>query len=441
MEALKRLFLSRRTVIVLIGLTLAAIAIGALVPQAFITPAADLAAWRAAHPQLAPWADRLGLHNVFTTPAFAAVLFLSCISLGLSTVEQCRSSWRRTFAPVREVNAGQAFASPLSIEEVARRLQKLGYFRVAHGGMPRLVRHPWGYWGNALLHLGILAAIVASLCITLTQQQGIIHLVEGETHQPGQKWLLSDRGVLGREFVLPEAIRLERVYARFWPTHGLKALASTVSFPASGNPLESRTVATNSVLQHRGLRIYQGTEFGHAFHAEVTYPSGRKDVLELLIKHPLAPDRPGYGEFPSALGGDYLLRTKYFVDEEKKSLSREAPLLVIRVDEGGRELGQVPLRVGERGAVGEFRFRLLSVSKWSRLIFVNLTGISGVFSGFFIIVLGSILHYFAAPREILLQPGNGGCRVAWRAVKFAGFYDDEFAQLKRELGGETNNNG
>jgi len=31
--------------------------------------------------------------------------------------------------------------------------------------------------------------------------------------------------------------------------------------------------------------------------------------------------------------------------------------------------------------------------------------------------------------------------VAWRAVKFAGFYDDEFAQLKRELGKETYNNG
>jgi len=365
MEALKRLFLSRRTVIVLIGLTLAAIAIGALVPQAFITPAADLAGWRTAHPHVVPWADRLGLHHVFTTPAFAVILSLSCISLGLSTFEQCRSSWRRTFAPVREVDAGQAFASPLSSEEVARRLQRLGYFRMAHGGMLRFVRHPWGYWGNALLHLGILAALVASLCITLTQQQGIVHLVEGETHQPSQKWLIADKGVLGREFVLPEAIRLERVYARFWPTHGLKALASTVSFPA-GNPLESRTVATNSVLQHRGLRIYQGTEFGHAVHAEVTYPSGRKDVLELLIKHPLAPDKPGYGEFPSALGGDYVLRTKYFVDDEKKSLSREAPLLVIRVDEGGRERGQGPLRVGESGAVGEFRFRLLSVSKWSR---------------------------------------------------------------------------
>lgn len=439
MKAFKKLFLSRRAVIVFIGLALAAISIGALVPQAFITPASDLAAWRTEHPLLAVWAARFGLHHVFTTPAFAVVLFMSCVSLGLSTAEQCRSAWRRTFASVRDVNTGQAFASPLSIEELARRLQRIGYFRVHCGGMPRFVRHPWGYWGNALLHLGILVSLLASLCITLTQQQGITHLVEGETQHPGSKWLLSDRGVLGREFSLPDAIRLERVYAQFWPAHGLKALASTVSFPASSNSMESRTVATNSALLHHGLRIYQGTEFGHAFHVEVTYPSGKNDILELLIKHPLSPDRPGYGEFPAALGSNYTLRTKYFVDDEKKSLSREAPLLVIRVDEGGRELGQLPLKVGERGAVGAFRFRLVSVSKWTRLIFVKLIGISGVFFGFFIVVLGGILHYFAAPREILLQPGGVGCRVVWRAVKFAGFYDDEFALLKRELGEEMTN--
>lgn len=433
MKTLNRLFLSRVTVIVLIGLTLTAISIGALVPQTFITPAADLAAWRSANPQLALWADRLGLHRIFTTPAFAGVLLLSCISLGLSTFEQCRSSWRKTLASVTGADAGQAFFSPLPADEVARRLHNHGYFRVARGGTFRFVRQPWGYWGNALLHLGILMSLVASLCITLTQQQGILHLVEGETRRPDQQWLFSDRGVLGREFVLPGAIRLESVHARFWPTRGLKSLASTVSFPAPDGSVETRTVATNSVLHHQGLRIYQGTEFGHAFHAEVTSPSGEKKVLELLIRHPHAPDRPAYAEFPAALGGSLVLRTKYFVDEEKKDLSREEPLLIVRVDDGGRELGQLPLKVGEGGAVGEFRFRLLSVSRWSRLIFVNLTGISGVFFGFFVIVAGGILHYFAPPREILLHPGNGACRVTWRAVRFAGFYDEEFALLRREF--------
>lgn len=439
MTALKRFFLSRTTIITLVCLVLAVITAGALVPQAFITSAIDLGKWRAAHPYLVPWATRLGLHHIYTTPLFAAILSLSVISLSLSTIEQWRTAWLRTFAPGTGCDAGQTFAAPLPLDEVVRRLRRYGYLCVARGKVLRLLRHPWGYWGNVLLHLGMVVTIAASLCIALTQQRGVIQLAVGETHLPSQPWAAVEKGLLGREFVLPEVVRLDDINFQFWPTNGVKEVVSRISFPGSTVTTEPRNVAFNSILHYRGLRIYQSIKFGHAFYVEIISPSGQKKLYELLMLHPQSPDKASYNDFSELPAKDYLLRVKYFADAEKKSFNSDNPLLILRLDERKWELGQIPLKVGDSGTIGQFQFRLIKISKWSQLDFVDLTGIPGIFIGFFIIIMGGILHYFTPPREIVLQQVSEGCRVSWRAVKFAGFYSDEFGVLQRRLVAEENN--
>ena len=433
MTAIKRFFLSRSTIFTLIALALGVITAGALVPQTFITSAVDLGKWRADHPYLAPLAIRLGLNHVYTTPLFAAILSLSVISLILSTIEQWRSAWQKTFAPGTECDAGQTFATPLPVDELERRLRQNGYLCMSRGKVLRLLRHPWGYWGNALLHLGMVVTIAASLCIALTQQRGVIQLAEGRSHLPGQPWAAVEKGILGGDLILPEAVRLDSVSFKFWATNSVKEVVSTVSFPESTVTKEHQNVAFNAILHYRGLRIYQSTKFGHAFYVEITPPTGQKKLYELLILHPQRPDKPSYNDFPELTGKDYLLRVKYFVDEEKKSINSDNQLLVLRLDEQKKELGQIPLKVGTGGSIGQFHFRLIKVGKWSQLDFVNLTGMPGIFIGFFIIILGGILNYFTPPREIVLQQMSEESRVSWRAVKFAGFYSDEFRILQKRL--------
>jgi hypothetical protein len=410
----------------------------ALIPQPFVTPAAELETWRVAHPLVNRLAAFLGLYSIYTHPAFALTLAGVMISLSFSTVDQFNIARRRTFAPRDDGKQVGGMQSPVSAEVAAGVFRALGYLQVGRGTTAMtLIRQPWGYWGNFLFHLGLVITIASSLLIALTQQRALLDLAVGELHQPTMAWSQEERGILARPFVIPAAVRLDRLDYSFWPTYGVKSIASTITFlPASGGA-DTETARINSILYYQGVRIYQGSEFGHAFLVEVTDPTGRQQVFQLLIDHPLTPDKPSYKEFPDLLGGGALLRSKYFAAVDKSSFARGDPQLVLRVDAQGKELGRLPLQVGEAGSIGPYRFRLLQYSSWSRLIFVNLSGMPGVFFGFLIIILGGILHYFTVPREATVWAApEGRSMVSWRAAKFEDFYQDELAVIKSRLGME-----
>ena len=211
----------------------------------------------------------------------------------------------------------------------ARRIRTAGYLRVSAGDGVRYLRHPWGLWGNCLLHVGMLVVIASSLWIAVTQQRGLLQLVEGETFLPAQPWASTEKGLLAKDLVLDESVRLDRLSYVFWPTYGVKTVASTITFLQNDMLPATRTVEINSILGFHGLSIYQGIDFGHAFYVEVTDASGRKEVFQLLINHQVTPDKPSYNDFADVLGDGKLLRAKYFVDEEKRSLTRENPLITI----------------------------------------------------------------------------------------------------------------
>jgi cytochrome c biogenesis protein len=422
---LKRLLLSRGTVLAIIGLLTAMIVVASLVPQSFTTPADELARWRASHPALAWAVARLGLHHVYTHPVFAGLLLLALASLSFSAVEQLRTAIRRTW-PREARAAGGGVELPAAIDEVARTLRSRGYLTVRRSATERvLVRHPWGYWGNFLLHLGFVVVVGASTVIGLTQQRGSVHLLEGESFESGGPWFGEENGVAASRLVLPFSVRLDHLEYRFWPTYGIESVVSTLSLLRSSGPPAMLKVGINDLQQVEGLRIYQGVELGHAFRVEVER-GGERRTATLLIQHPDTPDLPGVNDFQGLLPGGELLRAKYLVDAERRSFQTFNPLLVLRIDGPGGSLGEVPLRPGTSGEIGPYRLRLARVTPWTRLFFVHVTGIPGVFAGFLVIALGGVLHYFTPPREAILQATEGGAtRMTWRAARFADFYVDE----------------
>jgi hypothetical protein len=172
---------------------------------------------------------------------------------------------------------------------------------------------------------------------------------------------------------------------------------------------------------------------------EVNGPSGFKQIFQLQIQHPEAPDKPSYNEFQNLLGDGNLVRVKYWVDAERKSFDNINPLLTLRLDRQGKEVGRISMQAGGEGVIGPYSFHLRAVTLWSRLIVVKLFGMPGIFFGFIIVCLGGILFYFTPPREVYLYEGAiGGTIVYWRATKFAGFYQDELTALKKKLGCEEN---
>jgi hypothetical protein len=432
---LKRFFLARGTILTLISLSLAAMVVASLVPQSFLLSPQGARKWREDYPILAPLTERLGLDHLYTHPVFAALLLLVVISLGCSCLEQFRAAWRRTFASTLTGEGAMVVPASKDIRQVVGVLQRHGYRTLGGGSyLGRRVKHPWGFWGNFLLHGGMLVVIGSSLLIALTQQRGLLHLVAGESFQPGQQWLTTEKGLLAKNFTLDRTIRLDDVGYDFRPGYGVKNVISTLSFLDHGHYRDTRNVGINDIYRDGDLRIYQTVDFGHAFSLEITDPAGNKRAYQLLLAHPTRPERASYEDYPDLLPAGAVLRLKYFADPAKRSFATENPLLVVRVDNQGRQEGQVSLLAGSAGNVGGYQLRLLKVDKWAGLIVVKLYGIGGVFFGFFLLILGGVLHYFTPPREVLVQQGSEGeLLVSWRGTKFADFYRDEFDSLEQAL--------
>ena len=56
--------------------------------------------WQERNPFWVPWVERLGLDHVYSTPWFAALLFVFLFSLGISTYEQIKISTKKTFGGI-----------------------------------------------------------------------------------------------------------------------------------------------------------------------------------------------------------------------------------------------------------------------------------------------------------------------------------------------------
>ncbi|WP_306532932.1 cytochrome c biogenesis protein ResB [Geobacter sp.] len=424
---LKRFFLSRKTVITLILLMLGAILLGYSFPQRFLTPPPELDTWQLANPTLAKLSRGLALDHVYTSPWFAVLLALFLVSLCFSTWEQFRIALRKSREGISE---GESFETPISAAELAAGLRSLGYLKLGgRDGANRFVRHPWGYWGNFLLHLGIVVSIASSLLILLCEKRAVIDLLEGEVHQPGAEWIKEERGLLAGKLILPEAVRLDRVVPEYYDNDNMRQLTTDFSFVDAAGRATPFSMHINKSVRHKGMRIFQGKSHGRAFFVKFTGRDGQEHGEVFSLDQPVDRNTASYKDFvltwlPSEL------KTKYYGDAERRSLDGNNPLFVMRLMEDGKVAAELPLKVGETGRLGDYSAQLVKVERWGGLIFIDTTGMAGIFLGFFIVCLGGSLSYFCPPRECSLSPAGSGCRLVWRATRFERLYRDEFDELR-----------
>ncbi len=434
---IKRFFLSPATFLVLIALALLAMSISIYVPQSFMTSPEALTAWQSDYPGFAPVAEKLGLMRVYTHPAFIAILACFVVSLSLSCWNQIKLARQRTFSDMAR-QTGDTFGSSCTMEELSAILLARRYLRITASDGVRFVRNPWGYWGNVLVHFGILTVIVASLWVALTQQRGKTFIIEGQTFYRGAEWLATETGLLAGPLILDEDIRIDKVAVDYSQTSAVSRIASSLAFFDKDGKETRGEAEVNSILTHDGLRIYQGMEFGLAFSLEIEAPDGNIGRHRLMVMHPKSPDKASYADFKEILGAGRLLRAKYFAEADRSSLRGENPLLTLRIDDNGRELGQVSLTAGGEGEIAGYRIRLAQVNRWTGLLMVKFFGLSGVVFGFVIICLGPVLHYFTPPREVTARITPEGVSVSFRAIQFSEFYTPEFEEIKQLLSGKGN---
>ena len=439
---IKNFFLSKKTVLSLIVLILGVVVVAYIFPQRFSSAPLVVERWREDHPHWAPWVQSLGLDHIYSTPWFAALLFLFLLSLIISTFEQIKTSLRKTFgkgiphpSPDQEGQGG-IFEIDLPEEKLISAAKRQGYLQMARGhGWIRFVRQPWGYWGNVLLHLGLVVVILSSLLIVLTQKRGLLRLTEGEVYLPGNWWIAEERGVLAGKVILPEAVGLESVVPEFWETDEIKQLSTKINFVDLQGRLKEHTLSVNQPVNYKGIRIYQGQNFGNAFFIELTDKEGKRSSSIIQMMNPTKREKASYGNFQLE-GVPYLLKAKYFADAERKLMDSANPLLVVRLVDRGKVIDEISLKQGESRQIGPYFARLVKVSRWAEIIFTDITGMPGIFLGFFIIIAGGSLTYFIPPREFYIRRVEGGFSFIWRASRFEKFYREEYERIQEAFEGQ-----
>ncbi len=187
--AWRQLTSMRTALLLLLLLTVAAVP-GSLVPQEGVDPV-RVAEFKAQHPSLAPWYERLSLFDVFAAPWFAAIYLLLFVSLAGCVLPRSRAHWAASRArppaaprhlerlPVAE--SWTTDAPPREVLDAARQALRRRRFRV-DVGTDGSVAAEKGYLretGNLVFHAALLLLLVAVAVGNLFGFQGSVLVSEG----------------------------------------------------------------------------------------------------------------------------------------------------------------------------------------------------------------------------------------------------------------------
>jgi hypothetical protein len=431
MKRLKRILLARATLICLLLCFAGLMLLANILPQRALFSSLALQEWHADHPFLGVLANNLALDHIYTSFWFFGLLLISFFSLVLSTMEQTKNAWRKTFRfpLVRNDSEKLIHCHPIRINQV---LEKHFYIPVGKDGdIRRFVKYPWGYWGNVLLHIGVVLVMVASLFIFLTQKRGRINMVEGEVYPVSANWLSQEKGMLAGPFSLPAPVRVEKILPEFWETDDLKQLRTVVNFFEPANKTIVQELHVNETGIYQGVRIDQTREFGTAFLVTLIDKNKEQKTIRLDLAQPLRRGLASHGTF-SFDGVPFLIKAKYFADAGRKSRVSDNPLLILRLIDDGLVAGELPLTRGASGQFGPYIATLTATNKWACFIFSDIKGIPLIFLGFFVIIFGGGLLYFMPPRSVLVQRKKTGVVLIWKSGRFADFYENEIENIIQE---------
>jgi cytochrome c biogenesis protein len=375
-------------------------------------------------------ASALSLDNIVGSTWFAVLIALFWCSLAVSTASQfsaTRALSRRV--PPAALPPG---CSPVELppEEFARLARAAGYLPAGSApGVQRFVKHRAGYWGNFLLHIGLVTAVLCSLVYVLTQHRVLVRLVGQQITTLSDDNILEVRGILPQKDGLPYSALLKAVTPRFWPNDKLQYLSSELYFTKrpGGDPTRVE-VALSDKSRFGSYLVYQANAYGRAFDLELVPAAGSTRRVRLFLPYPGRRDLAGYGEL-ALEGTGYLLKAKFYASAGKGSMQLDQPPLTLRLYRGKDLVQQAMLTGGEPSTLGPFTVRLAGSEWWSDILLDGSRGTAGIFAGFAIILCGVLCSYCLIPREIIVRQNGGALQVQQVVRRFAGLYREEFDDL------------
>lgn len=397
-----------------------------------------------------PWVERLpdslqslslllGLDNIVGSGWFAVLVTLFWISLVISTLSQYKATRTLTRSLPPAAIPQESILIEITPDAFEDLLKAAGYRPAgSDDGIRRYVKNRIGYWGNFLLHIGLVTAVLFSLVYVLTQQRVLVRLTGQELTRLTSDNIRELRGILPRQRRLPHSVVLKALQPRFWGNDKLEYLSSELYFTDQPGGEPGRVDVALSDKSHYGPYIvYQANAYGRAFDLEFETGRGELRRERLYLSYPPRRDLAGYGEM-HVPGTDFLLKGKFYADWERKTIKLNRSPLTLRLYQGKELQGEVTLALGSTGQLGPFAVRLARSEWWTDILLDGTAGTSGIFTGFALILAGVLAAYCLVPREIIVRETDDAICVQHVARRFAQFYREEFEEIVAKAGSKTN---
>jgi hypothetical protein len=320
------------------------------------------------------WASATGLDRPFSSLTFLVAVFLLFVNTVACTVERTNGSWKllNGVIPQRgkmlDVKGDDGFIDFLN---------KQG-FRTTGG--PPYFKNRFALTKGWLFHVGLVILIAGVLVQQANHDSGSFEIGEGEMVR------LSDAGVIfGRDTGLlapSELPSIQLALEQFDPYLHQKGYApdraSTLIIRTRGG--EQRVILDRARgVTIEGLSIYQAIPFGLTLNVEITGLGMRS--LHFREESPKRSD----GEFRDPSGGS----VRFSVEAERNI---NDPLgtgkLVIFLVQGGTK---TEINIGQPFAFGDRTAKIISLSRWAGFTYSRSPGVSFVFTGFFLLLIGTAI--------------------------------------------------
>lgn len=348
-----RVLTSMRTALILLFLLALAAVPGSLLPQRSLNQA-NVSAYFAENPELAPILDQLGLFDVFAAPWFAAIYLLLFISLIGCLSSRVRLHARALRAPPPPVPARlgrlpesastSADGEPGEVADRAEALLRRGRWRVVRrdrGDTVELSAEK-GYLretGNLAFHLSLVALLVGLAAGKLFGYEGSVLVQEGSGFcNSFQQYDTYRNGVFAEAGDLtPLCMDLDGFTVDYEPNLTPARFNADITYTRElGGDESAYPLAVNSPLRTDGVRLYL-TGHGFAPRFTVTYPDGSQFAD---ISAPFLPNDPG----TLASQGAVKLPDRPNPGDEDTQLAIEGFFVPTAADRGDRILTSIDPR-------------------------------------------------------------------------------------------------
>ena len=431
---LLKLLTSRSTVIALFVAISTALLVASSVPQR-ASAGGKIPEWVGRLPEnLRFLSTVLGLDDIVGSGWFAVLVALFWLSLIVSTMAQysaAKALVQRIPQSIVPLDSIRINSSP---DDIYALLKAAGY-RESRSitGVHRYVKNRIGYWGNFLLHVGLVASVFFSLVYVVTKHRVLVRLTGQEITSLTPGNIQEIRGFLPLKQKLPATIFLNSLEPRFWENDKLERLSSELYFADKpGGEPQRVYIAVSDKSQYGQFTVYQANTFGRAYDLEFASADGNILRERLYLSYPQRRDVASYGEM-GITGTDFILKAKFFADSERKTIKLHEPQLTMRLYRKKELLGESTLTQGGIAQMGPLVVRHVQSEWWTDIMLDGTHGTGGIFTGFALILTGVLASYCLVPREIIVFETVKGVYLHHITKRFAQFYREEFDDIIKRL--------